>query len=166
MDCAERTAREEEPSGFSFVSSAPGPACLFRVQFCYCRWAWYAKPKRDCPRESASRDCPFLGGPIRNQRHLLRYAAKRGQTRLPRGLVRLGQSPFCSLVRIPPSTPGGKSRTAPLFYAFPRCVRKPSLRGKANCTCWASRAFRKASGDTSGSTAPCDWATTAAVPAA
>ena len=70
--------------------------------------------QRDCPRESASRDCPFLGGLKRNPRFFLRRAAKQGQTRLPRGLVRLGQSRFCSLLRMPARPFGGNSRTAPL----------------------------------------------------
>ena len=78
--------------------------------------------QRDCPRESASRDCPFLGGLKRNPRFFLRRAAKQGQTRLPRGLVRLGQSRFCSLLRMPARTFGGNSRTAP----FPSISTCPS----------------------------------------
>ena len=74
--------------------------------------------QRDCPRESASRDCPFLGGLKRNPRFFLRRAAKPGQTRLPRGLVRLGQSRFCSLLRMPARTFGGNSRTTPLIIGL------------------------------------------------
>jgi hypothetical protein len=54
-----------------------------------------AKRKRDCPRQSSSRDCPFFAAVIRKRR--LFYSARKTGTD-PSALedsLRLGQSLFC-----------------------------------------------------------------------
>ena len=123
--------REPRPSGRRSVNKETSDISNFPEQNGDCT---KRVPERvDCPRfaiharhstsqsfDNLRQNCLFLSSPCRKtgtdpSPFLLRETLRQDK----RGLVRLGQSRFCALLRMPACTYGGNSKTAPFLSGVP-----------------------------------------------